>query len=66
MCGCMAQLLHFFHAEAGDLEDVEEEEGVNVLSHKRGLAPFVFVPWDRVHDSPLNLPIKEMDFYVPG
>jgi F-box protein 9 len=34
--------------------------------YKRGLAPYVFVPWEHIQDSPLNLPIAKMDFYVPG
>lgn len=44
-----------------DAEELEEE-----IKHKRGTAPFVFVPWERIETSPLNLPIDKMDFYVPG
>ena len=44
--------------------DAEEVEGGR--SHTRGKAPYVFVTWDNVQDSVLNLPVEKMDFYVPG
>lgn len=47
-------------------EDAEELEGVEQRTHKRGLAPFVFVPWDQVNSSALNLPISQMDYFLPG
>ncbi|GAB4820887.1 hypothetical protein N2152v2_007933 [Parachlorella kessleri] len=46
--------------------EVEEMEGAQQRSHRRGLAPFVFVPWDQVQSSPLNLPVTQMDYFVPG
>lgn len=51
------------------LENAEgggEDEGMPERQYKRGLAPYVFVPWEHIQDSPLNLPIAKMDFYVPG
>ena len=48
----------------GDDDDVEDTS--RLRSHQRGKAPFVFVPWEGVQDSPLNLPVSKMDFYVPG
>ena len=68
------------HAEAQglaapDLEPTFEDEpdggmmggeGLERRTHRRGLAPYVFVPWDRVSDHVMNLPVHQMDFYVPG
>ena len=54
---------------AGTAENAEgpgEEAGMPGRHYKRGLAPYVFVPWEHIQDSPLNLPIAKMDFYVPG
>lgn len=34
--------------------------------HRRGLAPFVFVPWEQVLTSNLNLPASKMDVFLPG
>ena len=48
----------------GDDDDVEDP--TRLRSHQRGKAPFVFVPWERIAESPLNLPVSKMDFYVPG
>lgn len=39
---------------------------VPAVSHKRGFTPFVFVPFEEVETSVLNLPIDKMDYYVPG
>jgi len=36
------------------------------LAHKRGLSTFVFIPWNAVEDSPLNLPLSQMDCWIPG
>lgn len=36
------------------------------LHHRRGLATFVFIPWSEVAKSPLNLPLSEMDCFIPG
>jgi hypothetical protein len=52
------------HAEPDAQE--EEVEGAQQRSHRRGLSPFVFVPWDQVNSSPLNLPVSQMDYFVPG
>ncbi|KAK2967146.1 hypothetical protein RJ640_006115, partial [Escallonia rubra] len=38
---------------------------VPAITHKRGLTPFVFVPFEEVETSVLNLPIERMDYYVP-
>jgi hypothetical protein len=43
-----------------------EGGGVAGREYRRGLAPLVFVPWDQVQTSPLNLPVEKMYFYVPG
>ena len=53
-------------ADLGGEEEAEEAEGVERRSHRRGLAPFSFVPWDRCASSPLNLPIEKMDYFLAG
>ena len=40
--------------------------GEGVRSHNRGLATFVFVPWEELDSTELNLSAEEMDYYVPG
>lgn len=44
----------------------EPAAGAGQTEVKRGLSSFVFVPWEAVQTSELNLPISEMDFYMPG
>ncbi|KAF9611250.1 hypothetical protein IFM89_028320 [Coptis chinensis] len=39
---------------------------VPAVSHRRGLNPFVFVPFEEVETSVLNLPVDKMDYYLPG
>ncbi|KAG8378264.1 hypothetical protein BUALT_Bualt08G0119500 [Buddleja alternifolia] len=54
----------------GVVEGWEEDESHNpdvpAISHKRGLTPFVFVPFDEVETSVLNLSVDKMDYFVPG
>ncbi|KAL3148629.1 hypothetical protein ABBQ38_014052 [Trebouxia sp. C0009 RCD-2024] len=57
----------------GSQQDGEEEQDLQQFlqqpgtrAHKRGTNPFVFVQWDRIGESELNLPVGKMDFYVPG
>ncbi|PIN16172.1 F-box protein FBX9 [Handroanthus impetiginosus] len=47
-------------------EDETHNPDVPAISHKRGLTPFVFVPFDEVETSVLNLPVDKMDYFVPG
>ncbi|XP_078440923.1 F-box protein 7 [Wolffia australiana] len=48
-------------------QDLESHHpDVPAISHRRGLAPFVFVPFDQVETSDLNLPVDKMDYYIPG
>ena len=49
-----------------DENDILLQDGVEALTHKRGMAPYVFVPWDAVASSPLNLPLEQMDVYIAG
>jgi hypothetical protein len=45
----------------------EEPEGEGTRkAHTRGMSPGVFVAWEQVLTTPLNLPPKEMDFYMAG
>ena len=58
---------------AGGEQDAEDEVDLQQFlqqpgtrSHKRGTSPFVFVHWDKIGSSDLNLPVGKMDFFVPG
>ena len=60
-------------ASNADNQDVDEDEDLQQFlqqpgtrSHKRGTSPFVFVQWDHIGSTDLNLPVGKMDFYVPG
>ncbi|PSS17521.1 F-box protein [Actinidia chinensis var. chinensis] len=47
-------------------EDKTHNPEVPAVSHQRGLIPFVFVPFEEVETSVLNLPVETMDYFVPG
>ncbi|KAG9135121.1 hypothetical protein Leryth_011612 [Lithospermum erythrorhizon] len=47
-------------------EDETHNPDVPAVSHKRGLTPFVFIPFEEVETSVLNLPVERMDYFVPG
>ncbi|XP_057973989.1 F-box protein 7 isoform X2 [Malania oleifera] len=47
-------------------EDETHNPDVPAVSHRRGLKPFVFVPFEEVDTSVLNLPVEKMDYFVPG
>ncbi|XP_021284143.1 F-box protein 7 [Herrania umbratica] len=47
-------------------DDETHNPDVPAVSHRRGLTPFVFVPFEQVETSVLNLPVDKMDYYVPG
>ncbi|KAM7518859.1 hypothetical protein LguiB_017821 [Lonicera macranthoides] len=47
-------------------DDETHNPDVPAISHKRGLTPFVFVPFEEVETSVLNLPVESMDYFVPG
>lgn len=51
---------------SGDEEELADQDGVETLSYQRGMAPYVFVPWDQVASSVLNLPVEKMDVYIAG
>lgn len=44
----------------------ETPDGPNKKEYRRGTEPYVFVPWERVTTSILNLPVSEMDVFIPG
>ncbi|KAJ4837089.1 F-box protein 7 [Turnera subulata] len=46
--------------------DEGQEDAISRISHRRGLAPFTFVPFEEADRSVLNLPVEKMDYYVPG
>lgn len=41
-------------------------DGARRLQHQRGLATFVFIPWAEIQSSQLNLPLSQMDVFIPG
>ncbi|GMH33818.1 hypothetical protein BSKO_01652 [Bryopsis sp. KO-2023] len=43
-----------------------EDDPEGALKHKRGMASFIFVPWEKIESCPYNLPVDKMDFYVCG
>ncbi|XP_010247678.1 PREDICTED: F-box protein 7 [Nelumbo nucifera] len=47
-------------------DDETHNPDVPAISHRRGLVPFVFVPFEEVETSVLNLPVDKMDYFVPG
>ncbi|XP_020584380.1 F-box protein 7 [Phalaenopsis equestris] len=47
-------------------EDETHNPDVPAISHRSGLSPFVFVPFEEVETSVLNLPVDKMDYFVPG
>jgi len=44
----------------------QEEEGIERKTYSRGMEPYVFVPWERVATSILNLPVSQMDVFIAG
>lgn len=46
--------------------DADPAGAGSVTNYRRGLNPCVFVPWEGVATSVLNLPVKDMDFWMPG
>lgn len=67
---CYFVLRYTWHAGNQQNEDDEDLQQLlqqpGTRSHKRGTSPFVFVQWDHIAGSDLNLPVGKMDFYVPG
>ncbi|KAK8966771.1 F-box protein 7 [Platanthera guangdongensis] len=47
-------------------EDETHNPAIPAVSHRTGLSPFVFVPFDEAETSVLNLPVEKMDYFVPG
>lgn len=47
-------------------EDETHNPDVPAVTHKRGLTPFVFIPFEEAEVSVLNLPVERMDYFVPG
>jgi F-box protein 9 len=46
--------------------DEEAEEGAELRQHRRGMSPYVFVPFEQVANHVINLPVSEMDVFLPG
>ncbi|XP_075647404.1 F-box protein 7 isoform X2 [Castanea sativa] len=47
-------------------DDESHNPDVPAVSHRRGMMPFVFVPFHEVETTVLNLPVEKMDYFVPG
>ncbi|KAJ7965554.1 F-box protein 7 [Quillaja saponaria] len=47
-------------------DDETHNPDVPAVSHRRGMTPFVFIPFEEVETSVLNLPVDKMDYFVPG
>ncbi|GMH31239.1 hypothetical protein Nepgr_033082 [Nepenthes gracilis] len=47
-------------------DDETHHPDVPAISHKRGLTPFIFVPFEEAETSVLNLSVDKMDYFVPG
>lgn len=47
-------------------DDETHNPDVPAVSHNRGLTPLIFVPFEEVETSVLNLPVEKMDFFVPN
>ncbi len=47
-------------------EDEGEENGVEQRRYTRGMAPYVFIPFDACQTHVLNLPVEQMDVWIPG
>ncbi|GAB2212928.1 hypothetical protein Droror1_Dr00020934 [Drosera rotundifolia] len=47
-------------------DDETHNPDVPAISHNRGMTPFIFIPFDEVETSVLNLPVDKMDYFVPG
>ncbi|KAL4551126.1 hypothetical protein Ndes2526B_g05436 [Nannochloris sp. 'desiccata'] len=51
----------------GNPEEEEElGDGVEQRRYSRGLAPYVFIPFDAVQTHVLNLTVDQMDVWIPG
>ena len=46
--------------------DEEAEEGVEARQHKRGMSPYVFVPFEQAATHLINLPVSQMDCFIAG
>lgn len=46
--------------------DEEAGEGAEQQQHRRGMSPYVFVPFEQVNSHILNLPVSQMDMFIPG
>jgi F-box protein 9 len=47
-------------------DEVAEEDGVEQRRYSRGLAPYVFIPFEAVQTHVLNLSVDQMDVWIPG
>lgn len=47
-------------------DDDAVDDGVEQRRYNRGMSPYVFLSWESVNSSELNLPVTQMDLYIPG
>lgn len=41
-------------------------DGVETRTYSRGMAPYIFVPWEQTATHILNLPVSQMDVFIAG
>ena len=67
LTACPCSHPHPATAAAADMQpDEEAEEGAELRQHRRGMSPYVFVPFEQVANHVINLPVSEMDVFLPG
>ena len=47
-------------------EEVDHGTDAERRAYRRGMSSYVFVPWSQVQSHVLNLPVEQMDVWVPG
>ncbi len=62
--GVAAPMLDMGAQEEALAAGPQEQVGVEQRTHRRGLSPFIFVPFDKVDSSPINLPVAQMDYFL--
>lgn len=51
---------------AGPVVNPEPTDGLERRSYTRGTTAYRFVPWEHLSTTELNLPVSQMDFFLPG
>lgn len=46
--------------------ELDGREGVERRESRRGLTSYKLITWDKVQTTELNLPVSQLDFFLPG